>query len=173
MIIVSEAYLANLSLLMISIKLLHPSVDADSKLSPPDLLLASLKVKCKICKQNVKNHLKHYHTIHPGVCDICNHMEFISKNSCNLVCYVCMKKFETIYNLEDHMNIHNPEGNPHFCKVCDKGFPSSIMKGTFRKIMQRTRKNIIVINVMHLRNYDLSVSCSMLKRAETVVVKQV
>ena len=98
--------------------------NVDSKLSPPDLLLAGLKVECKICKRNVRNHLKHHHTLHPGVCDICNHMEFISKNSCNLVCYVCMKKFESIYNLEDHMNIHNPEGNPHFCKVCDKGFPS-------------------------------------------------
>ena len=42
-------------------------------------------------------------------------------NSFALICYVCMKKFENKYRLEDHMNIHDQE-NPYFCKVCDKGF---------------------------------------------------
>ena len=51
-----------------------------SKLSPPDLLLAGLKVKSNICKHNKKNHMKHHHTLHPGqVCDICNHKRFIWK----------------------------------------------------------------------------------------------
>ena len=48
-------------------------------------------------------------------------MDFVSKNSFALICYVCMKKFENKYRLEDHMNIHD-QGNPYFCKVCDKGF---------------------------------------------------
>ena len=90
-------------------------------LHPPHLLLAGLKRKCKRCKRNVKNHLKHHLTLHTEVCDICNHMEFVSKNSFALICYVCMKKFENKYRLEDHMNIHDEE-NPYFCKVCDKGF---------------------------------------------------
>ena len=96
---------------------------ADSRLCPPVLKLTGLKIKCKICKSNVNNHLKHHHFSHPEVCDICNHLEFISKNSFKLICYVCMKTFESKYRLEDHMNIHNPE-NPHFCRACDRGFTS-------------------------------------------------
>ena len=48
-------------------------------------------------------------------------MDFVSKNSFALICYVCMKKFENKHRLEVHMNIHDQE-NPYFCKVCDKGF---------------------------------------------------
>ena len=95
---------------------------ADSRLSPPDLLLTGLKLICKTCKHNVNNHVKHHYSLHPTVCDICNHMGFISNNSFNLICYICMKKFESKYRLKDHMNIHSEEANPHFCKVCEIGF---------------------------------------------------
>ena len=95
------------------------------KLSPPDLLLAGLKVKCKICKHNKRNHLQHHHSIHPGqVCDICNHKKFISKNSFKLICYICMKQCDSKYRLKDHMNIHDSKENPYFCRTCEKGFTS-------------------------------------------------
>ena len=95
---------------------------ADPRLSPPDLLLTGLKLICKTCKHNVNNHVKHHYSLHPTVCDICNHMGFISNNSFHLICYICMKKFESKYRLKDHMNIHSEEANPHFCKVCEIGF---------------------------------------------------
>ena len=94
----------------------------DARLSPPDLLLAGLKAACKICKHNVNNHLKHHHTLHPQVCDICRHKEFISKNSFELICYICLKSFKSKYRLKDHLQIHNLEENPNYCKACEKGF---------------------------------------------------
>jgi hypothetical protein len=112
--------------------LAHPS------LHPPTLLLAGLKKRCKICRRNMKNHLRFHYTLHREVCDICNHMDFVSKNSFDLICYVCMKKFENKYRLEDHMNIHNQE-NPYFCKSCDKGYTT---KYTYeRHVLQNHEDN--------------------------------
>ena len=88
----------------------------DSELCPP-----KLKKNCNICKRIVTDHLRNHHSLHSAVCEICNHMEYISKNSFKLICPVCMKIFESKYRLEDHMNLHNTK-NPYFCKSCDRGF---------------------------------------------------
>ena len=94
---------------------------ADPKLCPPKLKLAGMKKNCKTCKSIVRDHLRNHHSLHSEVCEICNHMEYISKNSFKLICPVCMKIFESKYRLEDHMNLHNTK-NPYFCKSCDRGF---------------------------------------------------
>ena len=107
---------------------------SDPNLCPPKLELAGLKKICRICRTNSNNHLKYHHTLHSDVCEICYHKEFISKNSFELICYICMKSFKNKYRLKDHMNIHDPENNPYSCKVCDKGFTTKYVYE--RHIMQ-------------------------------------
>jgi KRAB domain-containing zinc finger protein len=63
--------------------------------------------------------------MHPGqVFVICNHKQFISNDSFNLICYICMKQFESKCRLKDHMNIHDAKEKPHFCRSCEQGFSS-------------------------------------------------
>ena len=112
---------------------------SDPKSCPPKLELAGIKKKCRICRTNFKNHLKYHHTLHSDVCEICYHKEFISKNSFELICYVCMKKFESKYRLEDHMNTHDPENNPYTCKICDKGFTTKYVYE--RHVMENHKDN--------------------------------
>ena len=94
----------------------------DPKVCPPRLELAGMKKNCRSCQENLEIHLRHHFTFHSDVCEICYHKEFISKNSFELICYVCMKKFENKYRLKDHIGIHDKQQNPYCCKICDKGF---------------------------------------------------
>lgn len=104
-------------------KYITPNFDRPKADSRWRLKLAGMKKECQICKQVVKDHLKNHHSskLHTEVCEICAHLEFISQNSFALICYVCMKKFEDKYRLEDHMNVHKPD-NLFTCKLCDKSF---------------------------------------------------
>ena len=93
----------------------------DPKICLPSLKLTGIKRKCRVCRRIVKDHILNHHSLHTSVCEICEHLDFISKNSFALICYVCMKRFESKYRLEDHLNIHN-ENNPFVCKSCEKCF---------------------------------------------------
>lgn len=101
--------------------IVHPN------LCPPKLNLAGLKKNCQNCRKNLENHLKHHFVLHSDVCEICYYKEYISKNSFELVCYVCMKKFENTYRLKDHMKIHDKDQNPYSCKICDIGFTTKFV----------------------------------------------
>ena len=128
--------------------LFHP------ELCPPKLELAGMKKICRICRTNSKIHLKYHLTLHSDVCEICYHKEFISKNSFELICYICMKSFKNKYRLKDHMNIHEPENNPYSCKVCDKGFTTKY--GYERHIMQNHRDNSLVFTCTECENSYIS-----------------
>ena len=97
------------------------------KTCPPKLELAGLKKDCQICQLNLENHKKYHFTFHSDVCEICYHKEFVSKNSFELICYICMKKFQNKYRLKDHINMHDRKQNPFSCKLCDKGFTTKFV----------------------------------------------
>jgi hypothetical protein len=97
-----------------------------SKRRPSILKLADMKQKCNICRKVVKDHLENHHSVklHKEFCEICAHLQLLSDNSFALTCYICMKKFENKYRLQDHLDIHNPE-NQYNCLECDKKFTTS------------------------------------------------
>ena len=113
--------------------LFHP------ELCPPKLELAGMKKICRICRTNSKIHLKYHLTLHSDVCEICYHKEFISKNSFELIFYICMKSFKNKYRLKDHMNIHEPETILIHVKFVTKDSqPSMAMNGTSCKTTEIT-----------------------------------
>lgn len=95
----------------------HPS------LCPPPLKLANLSKLCSICLRNVDIHSQNHLTLHVSTCEICEYIDFISKNSYNLICFVCLKKFQRKYELENHLKKHSTN-NPYYCDECDIGFSS-------------------------------------------------
>ena len=94
-----------------------------SKRTQSELKLAGMKRKCNICKQVVKDHLENHLCVelHKEACEICAHLQLLSDGSFSLICCVCMKKFESKYRLEDHMDIHNKQ-NQYSCTECDEKF---------------------------------------------------
>ena len=96
---------------------------------PRNLKLAGMKKECDICKMVVKDHLQNHHSfkLHSEHCQICNHIELISENSMALTCYICMKKFQIKFRLEDHLKTHKQD-NMISCDLCSKSFPTNYTK---------------------------------------------
>ena len=92
-------------------------------LCPPPLKLPNLSNLCSVCLKNVDIHSENHFTLHVSSCEICEHIDFISKNSCKLICHVCLKKFNRKDTLDQHLNIHKTN-NPYFCDDCSIGFSS-------------------------------------------------
>ena len=87
------------------------------------LQLANLSKLCSIYLKNVDIHSQNHLTLHISTCEIYEYIDFISKNSCNLVCFVCLKKFQRKDKLENHLKKHSTN-NPYYCDDCDIGFSS-------------------------------------------------
>ena len=93
------------------------------RLTPPPLKLANLRKFCAICSNNVKEHTENHFTLHNLSCEICEHIDFVSRNSYALICYVCLKKFDRKDKLDDHAKKHS-SNNPYSCDICNLGFSS-------------------------------------------------
>ena len=115
-----------------------------SKLRPSALKLAAMKWRCKICRKVVKDHLENHHSVelHKEFCEICEHLQLLSDDSFALTCYICMKKFENKYRLQDHIDTHSTQ-NKFNCLECDEKFTTSftyerhlLEKHTERKTFQ-------------------------------------
>ena len=91
-----------------------------TELCPPKIKLAGMKKECKKCRTILDDHRRNHHILH-HVCQICCHMERMSKVSFNLTCYLCLRLFKNKYRLADHMLTHDDD-NPFFCVACKKGF---------------------------------------------------
>ena len=94
-----------------------------ARLCPPPLKLPNLSNLCSVCLKNVEIHSENHFTLHVSSCEICEHIDFISKNSCKLICHVCLKKFSRKDTLDQHLNIHTTN-NTYFCDDCSIGFSS-------------------------------------------------
>ena len=90
-------------------------------LCPPMIKLAGMKKKCKRCKEIFQDHRRNHHILHPA-CQICSHMDFVSRTSFNLTCHVCLKSFNNKYKLADHQFTHGDSHNSFYCNICEKGF---------------------------------------------------
>ena len=96
------------------------------KHGPSELKLAGMKRKCIVCRQVVRDHLENHHSVklHEEFCEICAHLQLLSGNSFALTCYICMKKFESKYRLQDHLNVHSTH-NKYNCFECNQKFTTS------------------------------------------------
>ena len=94
---------------------------------PADLKLAGMKKKCSTCLLFIRDHLKNHHSyqLHAECCEVCEHIKLIVENSLALICYICMKKFQSKYRLADHMNIHDPKMK-FTCDTCNTNFTTAL-----------------------------------------------
>ena len=92
----------------------------------------------------MKDHLENHHSVelHKEFCEICEHLQLLSDDSFALTCYICMKKFENKYRLQDHIDTHSTQ-NKFNCLECDEKFTTSftyerhlLEKHTERKTFQ-------------------------------------
>lgn len=89
-------------------------------LCPPPIKLPKMKKNCKSCKEVFDDHQKNHHIIHE-MCQICSHIDRLSKISFKLTCCICLKTFSDKYTLSRHMHLHDDQ-NSNFCDDCQKGF---------------------------------------------------
>ena len=85
------------------------------------IILAGIKKKCYVCRQNVTNHFKHHMIVHPQ-CRFCKYQVKNASDSSfwDKVCNICGKIFDDAKTLRYwHKKIHTSSWK---CEICDFDF---------------------------------------------------
>ena len=88
-----------------------------------ETVLAGLKLRCRCCRRNTKDHFENHHSIHP-ICELCVFEVKTLKDDFfwKKVCSICGKKFES----EELMVVHKKKHDVprETCEICEETFSS-------------------------------------------------